>query len=323
MDTGELYESWIPPSCIKQLALLPTVQHETCPTPDPFRTRTQSSLARPYPNGMQHSFAQSPCALQGRAYANACDDPGTQAGFKNQKTNPSPEDHSMVLHFTIARPDLAPKHLEVLCALCRACEREDTEELRYVSEWLGYLPFGQEHWVEIGKQLDVQRDFPKGWSAQDLNVLKERGYLSCLRHETSSDTDGVTTYQITAAGWARASRAQPDDSEPQAQPRASKILGTLVAATKEQPFVFHVPDGRLQLGFDWPDRTPSVIDPELQSRVVQALRGVATGPIQDVRMGQWHCYDCGQWFDVQREPSCWSYGMCLNCSMDRASDIGD
>jgi hypothetical protein len=73
--------------------------------------------------------------------------------------------------------------------LAAACRRLGTDQLSYRSEWLGHLPYGQYHWVEVGGE-QVSSKFPAGWQYSDLQVLIARGRLEVIaefRPEPDSD----------------------------------------------------------------------------------------------------------------------------------------
>jgi hypothetical protein len=55
----------------------------------------------------------------------------------------------------------------------------DSDEITYQSEWLGYLPFPVDHWVEHqGKTFSG--DFPFDWTLEDLASLERIGFLEQL-----------------------------------------------------------------------------------------------------------------------------------------------
>ena len=49
-------------------------------------------------------------------------------------------------------------------------------ELTYVTEWLGYLPYGVYHWLEVDGR-DVTDGMPDGWQLADLVHLEREGLL--------------------------------------------------------------------------------------------------------------------------------------------------
>lgn len=92
----------------------------------------------------------------------------------------------------------------ILAAVRDACDREQTDELRYVSEWLGTLPFGLYAWVSVGAREGVDQAFPTGWSAESLDRLAAGGYLD-ERSRRRQAEDLEVVYRLTAAGRAAAS----------------------------------------------------------------------------------------------------------------------
>jgi hypothetical protein len=52
-----------------------------------------------------------------------------------------------------------------------------TRRVVYRSEYLGYLPFGQYHWVTVGGK-DVSAQWPWHWEDDDLDALAGAGELT-------------------------------------------------------------------------------------------------------------------------------------------------
>lgn len=61
-----------------------------------------------------------------------------------------------------------------------------SDEITYKSEWLGYLPFGVYCWVEH-QGLDFAKDFPAGWTLDNLTSLEHAGFLEII--DTYSNPD--------------------------------------------------------------------------------------------------------------------------------------
>ncbi len=104
------------------------------------------------------------------------------------------------------------------------------------------------------------------------------------------------------------------------EPQAN-ILGTLVTAEgQKKPFIFTPNDRRLELDFVLNPTQPA--PPEGARRALERqIRDAFDGELSAVRIGEYHCYDCGDWFIL--DGSSWSLAMCFNCSFDRSSDIAD
>ncbi len=64
----------------------------------------------------------------------------------------------------------------------------DSDEITYQSEWIGYLPFPVDHWVEhLGK--DFSSEFPSEWTLEDLASLEQSGFLEKLEaYENPEDS---------------------------------------------------------------------------------------------------------------------------------------
>lgn len=64
-------------------------------------------------------------------------------------------------------------------AICNHAENENTNRFYYETEWLGYLPFGQYHWITCGKS-DVREGLPVDWEESDLQALVNSGHLKVI-----------------------------------------------------------------------------------------------------------------------------------------------
>jgi hypothetical protein len=70
-------------------------------------------------------------------------------------------------------------------------------EITYQSEWLGYMPFPVDHWVEHqGKTFSG--DFPFDWTLEDLASLERTGFLEKLEaYENPEDRfDRCIRYRV-------------------------------------------------------------------------------------------------------------------------------
>jgi hypothetical protein len=97
---------------------------------------------------------------------------------------------------------LGPRPEAVLAVLCDVCDRQGTDEIVYASEWLGWLPFGAYHWIDIGKEMGIESRFPNGWERADLDELVDAGCLDRLEVVESGPVpaDVHITYRLTARG---------------------------------------------------------------------------------------------------------------------------
>src|ERR1043165_767851 len=71
---------------------------------------------------------------------------------------------------------LSKAQIEIWKQILSAVETEPNRQIVYCSEWLGYLPFGAYHWVEVNG-LDISQAFPSGWQRSDLRALEQAGVL--------------------------------------------------------------------------------------------------------------------------------------------------
>ncbi|WP_434605924.1 hypothetical protein J3P80_11815 [Pseudomonas sp. D2-30] len=72
------------------------------------------------------------------------------------------------------------ERLAIIKKLIRAVvTTSHSDEITYQSEWLGYMPFPVDHWVEHqGKTFSG--DFPFDWTLEDLAGLEPIGFLEKL-----------------------------------------------------------------------------------------------------------------------------------------------
>ena len=68
------------------------------------------------------------------------------------------------------------------------------------------------------------------------------------------------------------------------------------------------------------DGTTSVSE-ETKIEMERRVREAANYPDADVHIGKYFCTVCKNWLDATRQV--WSYGTCLSCSLDRATEISD
>ncbi|QDU19861.1 hypothetical protein [Urbifossiella limnaea] len=70
----------------------------------------------------------------------------------------------------------------------------------YRTEYLGYLPFGQYHWVLVGDE-DVSSACPEGWEWSDLEALADAGVLArvSLWVNPQDDSDRESQYDVAAS----------------------------------------------------------------------------------------------------------------------------
>jgi hypothetical protein len=96
----------------------------------------------------------------------------------------------------------------------------------------------------------------------------------------------------------------------------ARVLGSVVVGGRARAFVYESETGALKLDEFAPGPTAPSLD-------VQALTLLAAraGPLQAVRVGEYFCDTCAHWKSATKEQ--WSVGLCLSCSLDRASDLSD
>ncbi|MBQ4864765.1 hypothetical protein J8L98_24065 [Pseudoalteromonas sp. MMG013] len=85
---------------------------------------------------------------------------------------------------------------ELLSKLKAASLRHKTKEVTYKSEWMGYLPYGQYHWIEVnGEEVEVDHSEPLD---EGLTSLVKMGLLELVREIQLTDEDQIKIYHINA-----------------------------------------------------------------------------------------------------------------------------
>jgi hypothetical protein len=75
---------------------------------------------------------------------------------------------------------LSKHQLCLLAALQAAVAGDSDRTVCYVSEWLGYLPFGTYQWLECHGQ-DITDNLAEQWSLGDLQALALAGSLLLIQ----------------------------------------------------------------------------------------------------------------------------------------------
>ena len=68
-------------------------------------------------------------------------------------------------------------------------------QFEWITEWLGYLPYGQYQWLEIDNK-DISREFEFSWDSKDLVKLNNLGLLLKISEENFSDDKTIIKYKI-------------------------------------------------------------------------------------------------------------------------------
>lgn len=88
-------------------------------------------------------------------------------------------------------------HQEALLHLLKeAAKRHQTNEVIYKSEWLGYLPAGLYHWVEVNRE-EIKPDSPDTLQ-KDLSELTAFGALKEVKMVQLNDEDQHIYYMLSA-----------------------------------------------------------------------------------------------------------------------------
>jgi hypothetical protein len=95
-----------------------------------------------------------------------------------------------------------------------------------------------------------------------------------------------------------------------------RVVGSIVTGGRARPFLIDLDSGQLEL-----DRyAPGPGEPSLDAHALTLLAAKA-GPIEAVRTGEYFCTTCGHWRAADTQH--WSYGLCLSCSLDQASELSE
>jgi hypothetical protein len=101
--------------------------------------------------------------------------------------------------------ELTAEQRDIARRLAEACARAGAgARIVYQTEYLGWLPFGQYHWVDVesadGKE-SVSNHFPDGWAREDLLRIESAGLLRRVG-EAREDADDLhrIVYEMTEEG---------------------------------------------------------------------------------------------------------------------------
>jgi hypothetical protein len=93
-------------------------------------------------------------------------------------------------------PALTKQQQEILQILLATSARVGSDgSFTYQSEYLGWLPYGQYHWVKVQEQ-SVSKGFPSGWDLSDLDALVSFGLAERLSERTYDETDREVVYRL-------------------------------------------------------------------------------------------------------------------------------
>lgn len=99
-----------------------------------------------------------------------------------------------------------------------------------------------------------------------------------------------------------------------------KIVGSIIVGKKIRPFIFN--DATLELIFDQYSWERAVLmNPFDEIELWGKIKKASTIEFSEIRIGKYFCDSCKNWQNATSQE--WSYGMCLNCSLDRDSDFSE
>lgn len=96
---------------------------------------------------------------------------------------------------------MTPLQQELNERLLRAVAESGDRKIVYRTEYLGYLPYGQYHWITIGGK-DVSLLLPEGWEWRDLEALADAGVLVRVSHwaNPQDECEMESQYYMAASG---------------------------------------------------------------------------------------------------------------------------
>ena len=99
---------------------------------------------------------------------------------------------------------------ELAQRLRRAAADASDKRVVYRTEYLGYLPFGQYHWVTVAGK-DVSLVWPDGWGWRDLEALADAGVLLRVSRwvNPQDDSEQESQYDVVAGDAEPAAAVYP------------------------------------------------------------------------------------------------------------------
>ena len=98
---------------------------------------------------------------------------------------------------TICRTKMTSAQKQILEAVTKSLTHEGINRFEYRSEYLGYLPFGQYHWIVCGGK-DISNELLSEFASSDLKKLEELGEIKMIEKWVNPDdeTESKTTYEL-------------------------------------------------------------------------------------------------------------------------------
>ena len=92
---------------------------------------------------------------------------------------------------------MTPLQQELARSLWRAAASAGCRRVVYHTEYLGYLPFGQYHWVTVSGR-DVSLTCPEGYGWRDFESLADAGVLTRASQWVNplDDSERVSQYDV-------------------------------------------------------------------------------------------------------------------------------
>ncbi len=93
---------------------------------------------------------------------------------------------------------MTPVQQQILDTITNNLTQKGVSEFVYCSEYLGYLPYGQYHWITCDGD-DITKELPFEFSKDDLKKLEKLGEIRITEKwiNPKDDTESKTTYELT------------------------------------------------------------------------------------------------------------------------------
>ena len=87
-------------------------------------------------------------------------------------------------------------NLQLLLAIGEKSKQASSDGVfEWITEWLGYLPYGQYQWLEINNK-DISTCFEFAWEYNDLVKLAQIGLLTELSRQDFGEDKVVVSYRL-------------------------------------------------------------------------------------------------------------------------------
>ncbi len=85
---------------------------------------------------------------------------------------------------------LYEKQDKLLKLIIKQCKQYNSDTFEYITEYLGYLPFGQYQWLEIDDDI-ICNNFKIDWKFRDIKELESKNYIIKIDEESVGDDQKI------------------------------------------------------------------------------------------------------------------------------------